>query len=115
MDNIQINVLRFFLMLNALPMDKKLEIICDPSCSDSIMEAVHNGMVDVTNGVVYNLYMYHSGVFTSEMVTPEITNAMNVVFNGDEWATKYNRPSLESIARTRRTELLGGRPILKLN
>lgn len=110
MDNNQMQVLRFFLLLNALPIEKKVEVIADPLCCDAIMEAVVNGQVHVSESVVYNLYTYHSYLFTAAMVSQEVTNAMDVTFNGDEWASKYHRPSLQNIAKTRRAELLGGRP-----
>lgn len=120
MDKFNIHVLRFFLLLNALPIEKKREIMSDPDCAASIQECFANGEVEISSSVVYYnssvvyyLYMYHNRLFTASMVSWEITNAMSSVFAGESWA-EMGRPTLKQIAAGRRAELMGGRPILQL-
>jgi hypothetical protein len=114
MGKFNIHVLRFFLLLNALPIEKKMEIMSDPSCCDAIVEMFHNGIVEVNDSIVYHIYMYHSDVLTLAMVSEEISNAMSDVFCGEGWS-EYGRPTLKQIAGGRRRELMGGRPVISLS
>jgi len=112
MGEFNVHVLRFFMLLNNLGKKEISQLAADPSVCEVLGNSFPGGMVNVSEWAVYHLFMYHSNVFTKEMVSDEIINAMSEVFAGESWAA-MGRPTLKQIGRRVRAELQG-RPTLYL-
>jgi len=104
MGEFNVHVLRFFLLLNGLGKKHISQITADPSACEVMGNTFYRGEVNVSEWAVYHLFMNYSHLFTSEMVSEEIANAMSDHFDGESWA-EYGRPTLKQIARNRRAEL----------
>lgn len=98
-------LIQFFFQTLLASEEARRELTCNPIISQYDGE-------EVTDGVVYEIYMTHWRLLPSELVKPEVAQAMYDEFDRGEWKGKLSRPSILEISAARRSQL---RPILRLS